>query len=59
MERVREQVIRVYTRGQTQDYTHRGLLINELDYPIGRVAAGEEVPPLEKRLSRLRNVEWK
>jgi hypothetical protein len=45
----------VHTRDQTQDHTHRGLLIDELDIPIGRVAAGEEVPSLEKGLSRLRN----
>jgi hypothetical protein len=55
MERLGEQVIRVHTRNQTQDHTHRGLLIDKLYIPIGRVAAGEEVPPLEKGLSRLRN----
>src|SRR6267154_4892262 len=48
-------VIRVHTGHQTQDYTHRGLLIDKLDQPIGRITAGEEVPSLEKRLTRLRN----
>jgi hypothetical protein len=55
MERLGEQVIRVHTRDQTQDDTYRGRLIDKLDHPIGRVAAGEKVPSLEKRLSRLRN----
>jgi hypothetical protein len=55
IERLGEQVVRAHTRDQTQDHTHRGLLIDKLDYPIGRVAAGEEVPALEKRLARLRN----
>jgi len=55
MERLGKQFIRVHTRDDTQDHTHRGLLIDKLNYPIGRVAAGEEVPSLEKRLSRLQN----
>jgi hypothetical protein len=55
MERLGEQVISVHTRDQTQVTTHRGLLIDKLDIPIGRVATGEEVPTLEKRLTRLRN----
>lgn len=47
--------LRVHTRDQTQDHTHCSLLIDKCDHPIGRVAAGEKVPSLEKGLSRLRN----
>jgi hypothetical protein len=38
-----------------QDRTHRRLLINKLDVPIGRITTSEEVPSLEKRIARLRN----
>ena len=50
-----KQVIRMHTRDQVQDHTHRGLLIDKLDISIGRVAAGEKVPSLEKGLSSLRD----
>ena len=36
--------IRVHTRDKTQYHTHRGLLIDKLDRPVGRIAAGEEIP---------------
>lgn len=45
----------MHTRDQVQDHTHRGLLIDKLDISIGRVAAGEKVPSLEKGLSSLRD----
>jgi hypothetical protein len=38
-----------------QDSTHRRLLINKLYHSIGRIAAGEKVPSLEKRIARLRD----